>query len=429
MPDNEMKIILTLVDNATKEIKESLGQVKKSGEESTKKLQDGFKESASQARAFRRDLMLVVGVIAGVVNATREYAKYNKEARESVDAFDASVQKMSISAGKALMPVLKILTMTADGWAKIADLASNVTSGKGFFLTPDNNEINNLITAGQELKNIAETQKQIDNLFLTGKSSFQEYYSALSSSEYLVQNERLTLLNFYKEQFITAHQGMASFAVTAGRSIQSGMSGALTDIVMGTKKASEAFKEFGMAMIRTIVEFMAQKMVAWVMEKTMLAGTVVASSSAAAAIASAWAPAAALVSLATFGANAAPAAAGMASVAALAQGIAATSASGKKVNVAFDGVAAPDGTSLSGSGIQGFAEGGSGIVSRPTLFLAGEAGPERFNFTPMNQGSGGGDVYVEVNYPQMGSQSDVSSLAEQLGFEIERKLRSVRALA
>lgn len=45
------------------------------------------------------------------------------------------------------------------------------------------------------------------------------------------------------------------------------------------------------------------------------------------------------------------------------------------------------------------AEGGSGVVTRPTWFLAGEAGPERYNFTPINQtasSGGGGDQTIVV---------------------------------
>ena len=150
--DNEMQIILTLVDNATKELKKQMGGIqkdfgdlKKSSEDAHKKTQDGFKESASQARIFRRDLLLVVGVITGVVNATREYAKYNKDAREAVDKFDAAVQKMAYNAGRALMPVLKILAMTAEGWGMLADLAANVMEGKGFFLS-DKSNVDNIIS-------------------------------------------------------------------------------------------------------------------------------------------------------------------------------------------------------------------------------------------------------------------------------------------
>ena len=47
-------------------------------------------------------------------------------------------------------------------------------------------------------------------------------------------------------------------------------------------------------------------------------------------------------------------------------------------------------------GIIPMAKGGSGRVTRPTLFLAGEAGPEDFSFHPVNRSSDGGGV-IENN--------------------------------
>jgi hypothetical protein len=41
------------------------------------------------------------------------------------------------------------------------------------------------------------------------------------------------------------------------------------------------------------------------------------------------------------------------------------------------------------------AAGGAGVVSKPTLFLAGEAGPEHVSFRPVGQGSGGGNITVQ----------------------------------
>lgn len=40
------------------------------------------------------------------------------------------------------------------------------------------------------------------------------------------------------------------------------------------------------------------------------------------------------------------------------------------------------------------ATGGSGIVSEPTLFVAGERGPEHYSFTPVSRGSPGGAISV-----------------------------------
>lgn len=81
----------------------------------------------------------------------------------------------------------------------------------------------------------------------------------------------------------------------------------------------------------------------------------------------------------------------------------------------------------------GFALGGDVMVDRPTLFLAGEAGPERATFTPMSGGGGGasagggggggttinvGDVITHVH-----GVTDPNALADQVGMNIVRKIR------
>lgn len=58
---------------------------------------------------------------------------------------------------------------------------------------------------------------------------------------------------------------------------------------------------------------------------------------------------------------------------------------------------------LGGSGpgippIKPMASGGSGIVTKPTLFMAGEAGAEAFKFTPLGKGGGDGTTVVVNNY-------------------------------
>lgn len=69
------------------------------------------------------------------------------------------------------------------------------------------------------------------------------------------------------------------------------------------------------------------------------------------------------------------------------------------------------------------AEGGDWFVTQPTLFLAGEAGPERATFTPMGKkgfkpaAGGGGSITVNVNGPLVGS----GGLDE-----LERRLRDIR---
>jgi len=308
----------------------------------------------------------------------------------------------------------------------IFDVAANVTSGKGFFLSPEDSEINNIITAGQELKNFSETQKQINDQFLAGKISSQEYYAQLKDSSFAQMEEMQKLQQFHQETLVLAEQGMRTLMVSMGKTIQTNLSGAIADIATGTKKAKEAFTDLGNAMIRTVVEFIAQKVIAFALEKTLLAGHVIAAEKAGAATAAAWGPAAVAANIASFGAaGAAAAASAITAGIATATAMGMAGAAGRSVEVSVQSPLGSSGPAFGGAQ----ANGGDYLVTRPTLFLAGEAGPERATFSPVGGGGGGGGINIEINYPQMGGQSDVQGLAEMLGFEIERKLRGVRALA
>jgi hypothetical protein len=71
------------------------------------------------------------------------------------------------------------------------------------------------------------------------------------------------------------------------------------------------------------------------------------------------------------------------------------------------------------------ATGGDFMVNRPTLFLAGEAGPERATFTPKGQGRGGGGGGIQVLVDARGAtKDDADAIAEK----IMRKLRQQQRL-
>lgn len=69
------------------------------------------------------------------------------------------------------------------------------------------------------------------------------------------------------------------------------------------------------------------------------------------------------------------------------------------------------------------ASGGSGLVTSPTLFLAGEAGPEFFKFTPSKNEKGRGNItigqlIIQGNTDsQLGRQNAARDLVEQMGKE------------
>lgn len=170
-----------------------------------------------------------------------------------------------------------------------------------------------------------------------------------------------------------------------------------TQIILGQKKAGEGFKELGASLagvfVKMAIEMAAQQAIA------LAANAIIGSASAATAgaIAAAWYPAAALVSLATFGANAAPAAAGITTTTALASGIAALSRI---------------------SGIPGAAKGGN--VMSPGSVLVGERGPEILNLpagaqvVPLDRSPRGGtgiNITMNIQNVNANNQDDVRALA------------------
>ena len=128
-----------------------------------------------------------------------------------------------------------------------------------------------------------------------------------------------------KNQWTDFHNVTKNSVVKIGQTITSGIGNALSSVIMKTKSASEAFREFGAALISTIIDTALQMALSFVASKLALVTFTGASVGAAATVAGAWTPAAALVSLATLGANAIPAIAGInATMAAAAVSAAAT---------------------------------------------------------------------------------------------------------
>ncbi|ELY2701266.1 tape measure protein [Cronobacter sakazakii] len=103
-------------------------------------------------------------------------------------------------------------------------------------------------------------------------------------------------------------------------------SNALTGLLTGTMSAQDALRSLGNTILNSVINSMVQVGVEAL--KNMIIGQTIGAASSAASIAqaalvaSAWAPAAAMASLATLGGNAAPAAAGITSTVGLASGLA-----------------------------------------------------------------------------------------------------------
>ncbi|MGM8246523.1 tape measure protein [Cronobacter sakazakii] len=105
-------------------------------------------------------------------------------------------------------------------------------------------------------------------------------------------------------------------------------SNALTGLLTGTMDAQDAMRSLGNTILNSVINSMVQMGVEalknMIIGQTIGAASSAASMAQAALVSSAWAPAAAMASLATLGGNAAPAAAGIASTVGLASGLALT---------------------------------------------------------------------------------------------------------
>jgi len=101
------------------------------------------------------------------------------------------------------------------------------------------------------------------------------------------------------------------------KTFHAGMSAAISDVILGVKSAKEAFADFGRLILKTIVDYVAQWIAFQILAKSLALIGVTFAVTQAAVVGAAWAPAAALASLATLGGNAAPASAAMTSTVAL----------------------------------------------------------------------------------------------------------------
>ncbi|BEL80149.1 hypothetical protein SM12BL3_14560 [Serratia marcescens] len=103
-------------------------------------------------------------------------------------------------------------------------------------------------------------------------------------------------------------------------------SNAITGLLTGTMSAQEAMRSLGNTILNSVINSIVQVGVEalknYILGQTLGAASVASSVGMAATTASAWAPAAAMASLATLGSNAAPAAAGITSTVGLAGGLA-----------------------------------------------------------------------------------------------------------
>ncbi|EQA9851108.1 tape measure protein, partial [Enterobacter hormaechei] len=161
--------------------------------------------------------------------------------------------------------------------------------------------------------------------FVAAKAATDAQYLALKTAQENQFNEQMTAAQWQ----LLSQQGLGYEMLTSAVDAFSGnASNALTGLITGTMSAQDAMRSLGNTMLNSVVNALVQVGVEalknFIIGQTLGAAATAAGASQAAILATAWAPAAAMASLASFGDNSVPAMTGIASTVGLAQGLALT---------------------------------------------------------------------------------------------------------
>jgi hypothetical protein len=211
--------------------------------------------------------------------------------------------------------------------------------------------------------------------------------NALRMNDYEAQK---TMMETYQETFLAAHASTAQMVADLYSTAFSGLSTALTDMVMGTKTLSQAFTNLGKSMIQVIVEFYAKQLAGMITNNAMAKAQTAAATATTAAegisMAAALGPAAFLKLVLDPG-SAAVATSLLASGTAASSGLALSSAIGG-----------------GSSGFSGPKLASGGIAKGPTIAMIGE-GHNDEAVVPLSR-----DVFEKMGLTSQGQQVNSVSL-------------------
>lgn len=155
------------------------------------------------------------------------------------------------------------------------------------------------------------------------------YMNLLNTERALFQQDlagRQAMIDQYYQYWKETHRSAMDYMAEAMGGLYSGLENFFVDILNNAKSVGEAWQSLKNAVLAMIGQMVAKWMASQIMMKvfgqTMQSTLAAASVATAGSISAAWAPAAAMVSLATMGANAGPAMSGIAATTALSEGLA-----------------------------------------------------------------------------------------------------------
>lgn len=198
----------------------------------------------------------------------------------------------------------------------------------------------------EEIKRKAEAQKNfqsiqasvspvaaVDNKFQSDMQQLNQYATMYPQKIEEIEATRAAIEEKYRKDRVDAmfeewsqQSALTMAAAAAFESFGQTAGNALTGLITGSMSLSEALRSIGSNILSSVINAFVQLGVEWlksfIVGQAGMAASVATGIAGATALATAWAPAAALSSLATAGANAVPAQTGLVATAGVAQGLA-----------------------------------------------------------------------------------------------------------
>lgn len=486
LDDRASRDVATALKNIGKASDDAAGTINRNNEsveKGMKKQKDSLSQASEAVRGFRKEMFVLSIAVGGIGFAVTEYANRNLQTRDSLRELQASMKNTIALIGSAFAPIIVGLAEASkvsfdfirdsfrslqvsfsamiDGfvygftfWKNIAkgiptamqeaEKASQALSQKLGATFVEN--IPQIDSAKNKLKDFSDIVASLNTQFVAGEITSTQFYEGLNTkannaistnmiiaqqlkelhdNQILANNvelqdainknqEYIALSKFKQQEHAIATQGMMALTMQLGQSIQTNLSNAMTGLITGTMTAKQAFQQLGTQMIKTVVDFFVQKAVAMALDfalgKSFMAANIAAGVASGAALTAAYAPAALAANIASFG-GAAVAAASTFPIAATAQ------------------IAAMTATKVSG-----FAEGTDSVPAMLTpgemIFpksMADAIRSGKISVSGPGGGGGGGDVNIYMSGVTITSKDSVRELAEELGFEIERRSRNARS--
>lgn len=252
--------------------------------------------------------------ISGLFGSEKDLAEMDKEKSDRIKAVDDVVKawekgsaEIKDSYGVAITDTIGIDKWRAEQVEKIRKQSDD--------------KRNQYYASAKDVQSKIDAAYQQNSMSMLQKALTEQ--NAVRLNDYSAQK---SMMDTYQAAYLAAHSTTAQLVSDMYAGAFSGLQSSISGVLQGTESINEAFSALGQTMLKVVADYIAKwlagKIMMSIFGKTTMAAETAASVAAGAATAAAWAPAAAMVSLASFGANAAPAMAGIGATTALSVGLA-----------------------------------------------------------------------------------------------------------